>query len=314
VERSNALLLRIQGNQPMPSPAPAQRPAAPVAAAPCSFGVFERNEGRDDPIGMLDAVGDAGYAGIDLGPPGFLGSGDQLAERLEQRGLVLAGGWAQVNVHDVDLAELRSVLACFDAAGGGDAGSLPGPRPTLAAGEPERADAGRAPELDADDWSTFTGLLARAVATCRERGYEPVFHPHVGTFVETPEQTSRLLDAVDVPLCLDTGHLVLGGGDVATALEEWGDRITHVHLKDVHLDIARALAERGAPVQAIWAERAFCPLGAGGLDLDAMLRWMEGFDGWVVVEQDALVDDEDGWSQAARDQRSNRAWLGSRGW
>lgn len=301
----------------MPPPGPARRPRAPVAAAPCSFGVFERNEGRDDPLGMLEAVADAGYAGIDLGPPGFLGSGGQLAERLGQRGLALAGGWAQVNLHDADLAELHAVLACFDAAGGGGGagdGALPGPRPTLAAGEPERAEAGRARELDADAWATFTELLTRAVATCRERGYEPVFHPHVGTFVESPEQTRRLLDAVDVPLCLDTGHLVLGGGDVATALEEWGERITHVHLKDVHTDVARALAERGAPVQAIWAERAFCPLGAGDLDLAAMLRWMEGFDGWVVVEQDALVDDEAGWSQAVEDQRRNRDWLEARGW
>lgn len=299
----------------MPPPASAPRRARPVAAAPCSFGVFERNEGRDDPVGLLDRVAAAGYHGIDLGPPGYLGTGEELRRRLAERGLALAGGWAQVRLEDTDLAELHAVLACFDAAADGSgAGDLPGPRPTLAAGEPEHADAGSAPELDADGWAALTALLTRAVATCRDRGYEPVFHPHIGTFVESPDQTRRLLGSVDVPLCLDTGHLVLGGGDVAAALREWGDRIAHVHLKDVHVNAARQLAARGAPVQAVWAERVFCQLGTGGLDLDAVLTWMDGFDGWVVVEQDALVDDEDGWLRAAEDQRRNRAWLEVRGW
>lgn len=296
------------------SPSAAGRRPRHLAAAPCSFGVFERNEGRDDPIGLLDAVAAAGYTGIDLGPPGYLGTGEELGARLATRGLSLAGGWAQVRLEDAQLAELHAVLACFDDASAGGDTSVPGPRPTLAAGEPEQAAAGRAPELDEEDWAAFTTLLTRAVATCRARGYEPVFHPHIGTFVESPEQTRRLLDAVDVPLCLDTGHLVLGGGDVASALEEWGPRIDHVHLKDVRVDAARELAARGASVQAVWAERVFCELGAGDLDLDAVLRWMEQLDGWLVVEQDALVEDEAGWARAAADQRRNRAWLEARGW
>ena len=71
-----------------------------VANAPVSYGAFEITVGIDpnvpDAIGLLDAVTDAGYAGIDLGPVGYLGTGAELAERLRSRGLGLAGGYLEL--------------------------------------------------------------------------------------------------------------------------------------------------------------------------------------------------------------------------
>ena len=53
-----------------------------VANAPVSYGAFELTVGIlpevPEPETVLDAVADAGYAGIDLGPPGYLGQGDVL--------------------------------------------------------------------------------------------------------------------------------------------------------------------------------------------------------------------------------------------
>ena len=50
-----------------------------IANAPVSYGAFELTVGilPDVPDGdqVLDAVADAGYAGIDLGPLGYLGRG-----------------------------------------------------------------------------------------------------------------------------------------------------------------------------------------------------------------------------------------------
>jgi inosose dehydratase len=66
-----------------------------VANAPVSYGAFELTVGIDpstpDGLHVLDEVASAGYAGIDLGPVGYLGSGDELADRLASRGLGLAG-------------------------------------------------------------------------------------------------------------------------------------------------------------------------------------------------------------------------------
>ncbi|CAN5282658.1 sugar phosphate isomerase/epimerase [soil metagenome] len=292
-------------------------PAAPrdralVAAAPCSFGVLERGDGVGSAHALLEVVAGGGYAGLDLGPAGFLGCGSDLAHNLGRVGLVLAGGWAQLDDTDPDQTGLDAVLDAFDAAGNG--GDRTPSRPTLAADEPADAVAGRPPQLDAAGWTRLVERVTRAAETCRTRGYEPVFHPHVGTWVSTPDDTDRLLEAVDVDLCLDTGHLVLGGGDPLAALRAWRERITHVHLKDVGVDAARALAERGAPMREVWASGVFRELGGGDLDLDAVLAGLDGFDGWIVVEQDRLVTDRHGWATSADAQRRNRAWLRERGW
>src|SRR2546423_11518754 len=69
-------------------------PSIAIAGAPVSFGAFEVTVGVDphvpDALAVLDAVARAGYARIDLGPPGYLGNGLGPADRLHQRGLHLA--------------------------------------------------------------------------------------------------------------------------------------------------------------------------------------------------------------------------------
>ena len=71
-----------------------------VANAPLSYGAFEITVGTDflvpDPQDVLEAIGDAGYAGTDLGPPGYLGEGDALRQRLAANRLDLVGGFVPV--------------------------------------------------------------------------------------------------------------------------------------------------------------------------------------------------------------------------
>ena len=71
-----------------------------VANAPLSYGAFEMTVGTDfavpDPEQVLAAIGDAGYAGTDLGPPGYLGEGDTLARRLAANDLDVVGGFVPI--------------------------------------------------------------------------------------------------------------------------------------------------------------------------------------------------------------------------
>ena len=64
-----------------------------------------------------------------------------------------------------------------------------------------------------------------------------------------------------------------------------------------------------------WREGAFCPLGDGDLDIDAILRALRdrSFAGWLVVEQDMLPRVDDSADRAARDQERNREYLRVRG-
>jgi inosose dehydratase len=113
-----------------------------VANAPCSYGAFEITVGVDPlvppALDLLDRVSEAGYAGIDLGPLGYLGMGEELAQRLESRALTLAGGYFEVPFSDpsqlpAEMERLDQLLDTFDAAARPDAGaSNPKPRPTIA--------------------------------------------------------------------------------------------------------------------------------------------------------------------------------------
>jgi inosose dehydratase len=301
-----------------------------VANAPCSYGAFEITVGVDPnvPLGdrLLREVGDAGYEGIDLGPLGYLGLGDELGSRLQQHALSLAGGYFEIPFSELDLAgelsRLDELLDVFDAAAAsGRSWSMPPPRPTLAdAGSasrhrnPGRARHDRRLGWDDPGWARFAHGLARVAAHCRDRGYEPTFHPHTATHVEAPWEIERLLELSDVGLCLDTGHLLVGGADPVQVVRDWVERINHVHLKDARTAVIEQIVRDRAPVVAIWERRAFCRLGTGDVALESVLDSLRdsGYQGWVVVEQDILPDPDDP-SGSIEDQRRNREYLRARG-
>lgn len=296
-----------------------------VASAPVSFGAFELTVGIDpnvpDGVHVLDEVAGAGYGGIDLGPVGYLGVGAELGERLAARRLGLAGAYLELPYADREalhqaLPMLDDMLDTFDAAAPYRVG--PPPRPTLAdsGSEARRSRPGQSARnpgigLDADGWRRFGAGLKEVLARCRDRGYEPTFHHETGTYVEAPWEIERVLEVSDIGLCLDTGHLLIGGGDPVTAISAWGSRINQVHLKDARRSVMAEIIADGAPVTAIWSRDAFPALGEGDLDADGVLAGLRTIDysGWLVVEQDTLPRTKARFDQAAADQRANREFL-----
>jgi len=291
-----------------------------IANAPCSFGAFELTldmPGVPDPVDLLDAVAAAGYDGIDLGPVGFLGDAEQLRERLAARELGLAGGYLELPFGaGASFAEMRdeleAMLDLFELAGG----ETP-PRPTLAdAGSaarrarPGQAQAERSLGLDEDGWKRFAETLAEVVERCRQRDFEPTFHPHAGTYVEVAWEIEELIARSDVGLCLDSGHLVVGGVEPLAALREWGPRINHLHLKDVDRDALERGFSAGDSLDALFQRRIFCPLGDGDVALTELCAEIvaRDFDGWLVVEQDVFPE-PGGIARAVRDQEANRRYL-----
>jgi inosose dehydratase len=308
---------------------PTESSGVVVANAPVSYGAFELTVGIDpnvpDGVGVLDAVAAAGYAGIDLGPVGFLGSNEELGERLAARQLGLAGAYLEMPYADHEalaeiLPQLDAILDTFDAAAPYLVG--PPPRPTLAdnGSDLRRARPGRAVDdhsigLDADAWRRFGVGLTGVVARCRDRGYEPTFHPETGTYVEAPWEIERVLELTDIGVCLETGHLLLGGGDPVSAIGAWGARINHVHLKDARRSVMAEIVAAGGQANEIWSREAFPAIGQGDLDADGVLAALTGigYRGWLVVEQDTLPRTAERFARAAADQRANREYLAGRG-
>ncbi|MDQ6876917.1 MAG: sugar phosphate isomerase/epimerase [Candidatus Dormibacteraeota bacterium] len=301
-------------------------PAILVANAPCSYGAFEitiEDPNVAAPLAVLDAVASAGYAGIDLGPAGYLGESGELASRLRERRLALAGGYLALpfsNAGDLaaDMPRLELLLDIFDLV----PETRPRPKPTLAdAGSPERwrrpgaAARDRSLGWDGAGWRQFGEGIARVVERCRERGYEPKLHHHTGTHLEAVWEIERALEVSDVGICLDTGHLLVGEGDPVECIRAWAGRINHFHLKDARSEILARIAAEGAPVEAIWRRRAFCRLGQGDVEVGRVLDELQAIDysGWLVVEQDTMPDPAWPLEYAVADQVANRAFLKTRG-
>lgn len=290
-----------------------------VANAPCSWGVIENVEGeRGGYARVLDEMHEAGYAGTELGDWGFMPTDPRhLRRELESRELKLLASWVTVHLHDAaHLAEneadaLRTARQLAEVGGPGTLVVL-GNDPYT---DPVRTlQAGRIlPDHGMDDarWRTFAdgaNRIARAVK--RETGLRTVFHHHIGTWVETPEETARFLSMTDpevLGLCFDTGHYRFSGGDPIEGVKRHADRIWHVHFKDHDPNVAsRARREGWSAVKAI--ERGvFCELGKGDVDFKAILGELgrRGYGGWIVVEQDVIP----GMGSPKESARRNREYL-----
>jgi inosose dehydratase len=292
-----------------------------VANAPCSYGAFEITVGvlPDVPEAesVLSAIASAGYEGTELGPPGYLGDRLTLRTSLEGHGLALVGGYIPIRFSEPehwteDLAVMDATLDLFAAADGTEA------KPVLADGGsaerirfPGRAAADRSIGLDEAGWARLAEGVAQACDLARTRGFEPTFHHHTATFVEAPWEIERVLELTDVGLLLDTGHLRLGGGDPTTALRDWGSRINHIHIKDVHDEVLAGVIADAADMPEAWRRGVFCELGTGDVDLDSFFAELSRSDysGWLVVEQDMVPQSPQDAANGEASQVRNRAWL-----
>ncbi len=244
----------------------------------------------------LDRMVEAGYDATEWGPS-MPTDPAELGEALGSRGLDLVGAFVGLGFRDRDRwdAELERAMgiAEFLAQNGG--------RVLVAAeagDDRRRGEAGHVDEsrgLSGGEWRSLGEGLNALGRRLEPLGMTLAFHNHVGTYVETPAETARLLDETDPALvgwCLDIGHLAFGGGNAIDLLPRYAARVRHVHVKDVDaVVLAEAKAEGWSFGQAL-AHYIFPPLGQGIAripDVVAALRGV-GYDGWYVIEQDTAPD------------------------
>lgn len=297
-----------------------------VASAPVSFGVDEvlqDDAWMPEPDEMLDWMVDIGFEGTELGSPGYLGDGPTVHDRLTSRGLELVGAFLPQHFSRSeraaeDQAWLRDTLAMIAVA------TPTGSRPFAVLSdhfdEPDRrAFSGRIqdhPEtwLSPDRFRTLVDNLHRAGEICRAGGFEPVLHPHAGTYIETADEIARVLDALDpsiVGLCLDTGHFRFGGADPVRAARDYRELIRHVHIKDCRTAVMDEVRAEGLGLEAALARGVFCPLGEGDSGIEAVIEELRsgGYSGWFVIEQDQFLGPTDTPESVVAGQRTNREYL-----
>ena len=277
--------------------------ASRVAAAPISWGVSELGSWgyRMSPQRVLDEMKAVGFDATELGPPGYLPRDPRACrELLDQYGLRLAAGFLAAVLHESPSAALGEIEAQARMLAAAGAEQL-----VVAAALPGDTYDGHH-ELSSEAWRELAMTLTVGENVAASHGLGLAFHPHAGTAVETQDQVLRLLEISDVDLCLDTGHLLIGGTDPVGLVAHVGSRIGHVHLKDVNVEIAALVRAREISYTDAVRQGLYQPLGQGGLDIDAVLNGLRkaGYGGWFVLEQDtALTADPEpgrGPAEAAR--------------
>ena len=273
-----------------------------VAGAPISWGVCEvPGWGHQLDAGrVLTEMREVGLTATEFGPDGFLPDDPAAkAATLAEHGLAAVGGFVPVVLHVAGHDPLPGVDRALDSFLAAGAGVL-----VLAAASGADGYDAR-PELDAADWTRLLGNLDRLAGYAAGRGVRACLHPHVGTMVETAEDVSRVLEGSSVPLCLDTGHLLIGGSDPVALAAQATDRIVHAHLKDVDLAWAGRVQSGGATYTEAVAAGMYRPLGQGDVDIAAIVTTLEraGYDGWYVMEQDTVLGSEADGDRAVDDVR-----------
>jgi inosose dehydratase len=291
-----------------------------VANAPCSWGVLEWDRVSFLPPywRMLDELAEAGYAGTELGDWGYLPTDPlQLAEELRRRDLSLIAAFvpvalAEPSEHAAGLQAAVRAAHLLREAGGPDAIVVLSDDNSRV---PVRAKhAGRIrPEhgLSSSDWSVFAAAAEQIAVRVRAgTGLRTVFHPHCAGYVETVTEIDQLMARTDpalLGLCLDTGHIVFGGGDPLEVLAHYAPRVWHVHFKDCDRTIAEEARLDGLEYGDAVRRGLFCELGSGQVDFARSVQALQrhGYDGWIVVEQDVFP----GCGTPAESARVSREYL-----
>jgi inosose dehydratase len=262
-----------------------------VAGAPITWGICEvpgwgHQMSAERVLSEMRALG---LRATELGPDGFLPRGSE-REVLKAHGLALVAGFVPAILHEP--SSLERELMKVEAAADGIA-ALGGTVLVLAAssGAEGYEHSGR---LDAAGWAALARGIDRAVASADGRGLRVAVHPHHGTVVERPEDVERLLAVSSVGLCLDTGHVMVGGGDPVALARAAGSRVVHVHLKDVDATLAERVTAGDLAYHAAVGAGLYRPLGDGDVDVRAVLRIVEESTEGVryVLEHDEVLDRE----------------------
>jgi inosose dehydratase len=147
------------------------------------------------------------------------------------------------------------------------------------------------PGLDEAGWKTLLANLDRLAGLAAARGVRAVLHPHVGTMVERGDEVRRVLEGSATSLCLDTGHLLIGGTDPAELTRQAPDRIAHTHFKDVDDQVAAQVRSGRLSYTEGVRRGMYRPLGRGDVDFAAIVSCLKGRDygGWYVLEQDTIL-------------------------
>ena len=245
--------------------------------------------GGDTPLEQcLSEASEAGFIGIESGGK-FPKHSNELLPLLNKYNLDLCSGWYGANLRNNSTNEEKKLIQdqlnlfkecnspCMVFAE--VSGSIQG--------DPNRKLSTR-PQMNNEEWKSFCNKLSEMGEFLEGEGMPLAYHHHMGTIIETHEDTARLLENTNdsVKLTLDTGHMLFAQGNSRKILEDFSSRIIHVHCKDIRKNVLENSLENDLSFRGAFLEGAFTVPGDGCIDYKPLFDILKtkGYSGWLVVE------------------------------
>lgn len=260
-----------------------------LAGAPISWGVCEVPGWGTElaPRRVLAEMQQLGLSATELGSDGYLPTDPaELKDLCAEFDLTMIGGFVPLVIHEpsqrqatVDAAHRAASL--MSAAGG----------TVFVTSSVTDWDWGPRTDLTKQHWLHGAEVLDEVGEIVQSYGMTQAIHPHLQTILETRADIEALLDVSDVGWTFDMGHMQIGGMDPMEFLDIAFDRIKHVHLKDVVMDLAAPVFRGEQSIMEGVQAGMFCNLGSGDVPISDIVKTLEerGYDQWYVLEQDAAI-------------------------
>ena len=140
--------------------------------------------------------------------------------------------------------------------------------------------------LKAPDRKTALEKVKRFAKTATENGVTASLHNELYSSFQTPSELKQAMSQIkELTMCLDTAHGVAAGVDIENTIDEYKDRITLVHLKDLRAKI---------PMKEVVFERDFVNVGRGIIDLRSIVNKLKdvGYSREIMLEIEALQGED----------------------
>ena len=236
----------------------------------------------------LQEASQAGYIGIESGGK-FPKNSSELIPKLNKYNLHLCSGWYGANLRKNSVDEEKKLIQeqlklfqdckspCIVFAE--VSGSIQG--------DPNRKLSTR-PQMSNDEWKSLCKKISEMGKFLEDQGMPLAYHHHMGTVIETQEDTERLMDnTIDsVKLTLDTGHMLFAKGDSKKIFENYSSRLRHIHCKDIRKDVLDKSLKEDLSFRGAFLEGAFTVPGDGCIDYKPLFDILKknNYSGWLVVE------------------------------
>ena len=216
----------------------------------------------------LAEASQAGYIGIESGGK-FPKKSSELIPKLNKFNLQLCSGWYGANLRKNSVEDekksIKEQLELFKDCNSPCivfaevSGSIQG--------DPNKKLSTR-PQMQNDEWKKFCDKISEMAKYLEDQGMPLAYHHHMGTVIETQEDTERLLDNTNdrVKLALDTGHMLFANGDSKNILENYNQRLQHVHCKDIRKSVLEKSLKEDLSFRGAFLEGAFTVPGDGCID------------------------------------------------